>query len=159
MRKTTRTKLAVSGVAGAAVIGLIIQSSIANGSRLANVDELMAGPTPWLDKELKVAGWVEPGSIVEKVVNQETHRTFVMHGFGAKKLRVFSTGPKPDTFTNESEVVSTGHLVPASTFAAEARVLGAHLDGDYVVDASDLSAKCPSRYAGANVDKQLVDYH
>ena len=66
----------------------------------------------WEGKELKVHGWVEAGSIVEKVVNQETHRTFVLQKDG-KKIRVFSVGPKPDTFKDQSEVVATGHLVPA----------------------------------------------
>jgi cytochrome c-type biogenesis protein CcmE len=158
MRKTTRTKLAISGVVGAAVIGLVIQSSIANGSRQTNVDDVATGPTAWLDTEVKVAGWVEPGSIVEKVVNQEMHRTFVMYGYGRKKLRVFSVGPKPDTFKDQSQVVSTGRVVPASSFTAEANLLGARIDGDYVVDASDLSSKCPDHYDAPKLDHQLVDY-
>jgi cytochrome c-type biogenesis protein CcmE len=118
------------------------------------VDDLLASDlSSWTGKELKVHGWVESGSIQEKVVNQETHRSFLLQKSG-KKIRVFSAGPTPDTFKDQSEVVATGHLVPAGKM----KDLGVSIEADmpYVVDSSELMAKCPSKYDGANVNKQLL---
>ena len=72
-------------------------------------------------------------------------------------MNVFSAGPKPDTFKDQSEVVATGHLVPAASMQAVADKLcskpgkeGCPIKADaeqaYVVDASELMAKCPSKY-------------
>ena len=123
------------------------------------IDDLLATDlSSWADKELKVHGWVEAGSITEKVVNQETHRTFILQK-GGKKIRVFSSGPKPDTFKDQSEVVATGHLVPAAQMKDLAQSLGVALESDmpYVVDSTELMAKCPSKYDGAQVNKQKLD--
>jgi len=149
MTKATAAKLGLTGVVVVG-IGFMIHSSIANGQRFENLDALTAGDLQrWDGQDLKVGGWVEPRSLVEKVIAQETHRTFLMHGLAGRKMRVFSTGPKPDTFQDESEVVSTGRVVPASELANEAALLSVSLHpGEYVIQANDLSAKCPSRYEG-----------
>jgi cytochrome c-type biogenesis protein CcmE len=121
------------------------------------VDELMAGDlSQWKDKEIKVHGWVLAGSIREEVFKQETHRTFLVHK-GGKKIRVFSSGPKPDTFKDQSEVVATGHIVPAETKKEIAAALEVSLEPDlaYVVEAKELQAKCPSKYEGAQANKDL----
>src|SRR5678816_922152 len=121
------------------------------------VHELMGTDlTSWTGKELKVHGFVEAGSIHESVVNQETHRTFLLQREG-KKIRVFSMGPKPDTFKDQSEVVATGHLVPAADKKDLAAALGVPLEADvaYVVEAKELQAKCPSKYEGARANKDL----
>ena len=78
------------------------------------------------------------------------------HGTG-KKIRVFSAGPKPDTFKDQSEVVATGHIVPAAQMGKMASDLGVRIDSDmqYVVEASELMAKCPSKYEGAQANKKL----
>ena len=112
----------------------------------------------WEGKELKLHGNVEAGSIVEKIVDQEQHRTFLLT-HGGKKFRVFSSGPKPDTFKDAAEVVATGHIVKASDEKALADRLGVHMESDldYVLDASELMAKCPSKYDGAQANKNLND--
>jgi cytochrome c-type biogenesis protein CcmE len=120
------------------------------------VHELMGTDlASWTGKELKVHGYVEAGSIHESVVNQETHRTFLLQREG-KKIRVFNSGPKPDTFKDQSEVVATGHLVPAAQMKSLAESLGVSLESDipYVVDSTELMAKCPSKYDGARVNLQ-----
>ena len=92
------------------------------------------------------------------------HRTFVLQK-GGKKIRVFSTGPKPDTFKDQSEVVATGRLVPAKDLAALADALckdkptglgcPVRVDAEqtWVVDSTELMAKCPSKYDGATSNK------
>jgi cytochrome c-type biogenesis protein CcmE len=159
MTKATASKLGFSVVVLVGIV-FVIRSSIANGQRQENVDDLTAGDLKqWDGRDLKVAGWVATGTIIEKVIDQETHRTFVMHGFAGRKMRVFSTGPKPDTFTNESQVVSTGRIVPASALANEAALLSVALRPDeYVIQANDLSAKCPSRYEGVRPNQQDIKF-
>lgn len=104
------------------------------------VDELMAAPNDYKGKEMKIHGWVEPGSIVEKVVDQETHRTFVLQREG-KKVTVTHIGPKPDTFRDQSEVVAAGVLTQVGE--------------NYIFQAKELQAKCPSKYEGAQGNKLL----
>jgi len=146
----TSSKLALTALALTG-LGFLVKSSIDSGQHMDNVDALTAAAhfEQWNGRELKVAGWVQPGSIVEKVVDQETYRTFVVHGLTGRTMRVFSTGPKPDTFADNSEVVATGFIVPAAQLRMQAERLAVPVDATgYVVDASDLSAKCPSKYEG-----------
>nr|HEX4314237.1 cytochrome c maturation protein CcmE [Kofleriaceae bacterium] len=134
--------------------GFLVYSSLDHAQHYQMVNELYASDmSQWEGKELKVHGYVEAGSIVEKVVNQEMHRTFILQKDG-KRIRVFSTGPKPDTFKDMSEVVATGQLVKRETQTALAKDMGVPLetDMDYVVDSTELLAKCPSKYDGANVN-------
>lgn len=105
------------------------------------IDQLMVAPDPMLEKEMKIHGWVEAGSISENVVEQEMHRSFVLQR-GGKKVKVTNIGPKPDTFRDQSEVVATGIL----------RKQG----DDYVFEAKELQAKCPSKYEGSQSNKQQL---
>jgi len=116
------------------------------------VDDLVhEGFAGWGDKEIKVHGFVEPGSVAEQVIAHETQRSFVLQLNGAK-VRVFSRGPKPDTFKDNAEVVATGHLVRSTEMAGSAKALGVRADAEqsWVVDATDLMAKCPEHYDGAD---------
>ncbi len=156
MTNATLAKLALT--IGVAVIGggFMIYSSVGHAQHYKMVNELVAtNLDDWKDKELKVHGKVAADSIVEAVINQEMQRTFVLEMEG-KKIRVFSKGPKPDTFKDQSEVVATGRLVPAAQMQGLADQLCAKLnrcpirtdaEQAYVVDASELMAKCPSRYS------------
>ncbi len=160
MQQSTLTKVALTVAVVLGGAGFLVYSSVDHAQHYKMVDELISTGdlSGWEGKELKVHGNVEAGSIVEKIVNQEQHRTFLLTK-GGKSIRVFSMGPKPDTFKDASEVVATGHLVKASDMKAMADQLGVHLESDlpYVVDATELMAKCPSKYDGAQVNKNLND--
>ena len=159
MQNSTLGKIVITAVVAVCGVGFLVKSSVSSASHYKMVDDLLATDlSSWQDKELKVHGWVEAGSIAEKVVNQETHRTFILQK-GGKKIRVFSAGPKPDTFKDQSEVVATGHLVPAAQMKDLAQSLGVAIESDmpYVVDSTELMAKCPSKYDGAQVNKQKLD--
>ena len=157
MQNSTIAKLALTV---AVIVGCIVffaRSASTSTQHYQMVDQLMATDlSQWKDKEMKVHGWVVAGTIKEKVVNQETIRTFVLHKDG-KKIRVFSKGPKPDTFKDQSEVVATGHIVTAVSMDAIARGLDMRIEDDmaYVVDATELMAKCPSKYEGADANKNI----
>jgi cytochrome c-type biogenesis protein CcmE len=147
MNRSTLGKIALTAAVAVGGIAFVLRSS-ASAERYFHVEELMEKQLPdWTGKELKVHGFVEAGTIVEKVANQETQRTFVLQSKG-KKIRVFSSGPKPDTFKDESEVVATGHLVPAAEVKPAAGALQVAIESDmsYVLQSSELSAKCPSKY-------------
>jgi cytochrome c-type biogenesis protein CcmE len=156
MKNSTMGKVALTAAVAIGGLAFLVNSSTSNAQHYMMVHELMKSDlSQWAGKELKVHGWVESGSIHESVVNQETHRTFLLQREG-KKIRVFSSGPKPDTFKDQSEVVATGHLVPAEKMRAVATALGVTIETDppYVVDSSELMAKCPSKYDGARVNLQ-----
>jgi len=160
MTNNTLVKIALTAAVALGGVGFLVVSSRENTQHYQMVDELMkeGDLAQWNGKELKVHGWVEAGSIVEKTVNQETKRSFLLQK-GGKKIRVFSSGPKPDTFKDQSEVVATGHLVPAAQMKASADGLGVKLglDETYVVDSTELMAKCPSKYEGAQSNRQYDD--
>jgi cytochrome c-type biogenesis protein CcmE len=151
-------KVALTAAVAVGGIVFLVSSSASSAQHYKMVDELVASDlSSWNGKELKVHGWVESGSIHEKVVNQETHRSFLLQK-GGKKIRVFSAGPKPDTFKDQSEVIATGHLVPAAGMKQIASSLGVAIEPDvaYVVDATELMAKCPSKYEGARINPQQL---
>lgn len=157
MQNSTIAKLALTGAVVVAGVAFFAKSASTSTQHYKMVDQLLATDlSQWKGKELKVHGWVVAGTIKEKVVNQETIRTFVAHKDG-KKIRVFNKGPKPDTFKDQSEVVATGTIVPAADMAALAQALEVRIEADmpYVVDATELMAKCPSKYEGAQANKDL----
>lgn len=165
MNNGTLAKIALSVAVIAGGAGFLVYSSTKHAQHYEMVDKLVAnGLETYKDKELKVHGFVEAGTIVEAIVNQEQRRTFVLQK-GGKKIRVFSAGPKPDTFKDQSEVVATGRLIASAEVqkladdicgkAKESVGCPIHTDAEqtYVVDSSELMAKCPSKYEGANSNK------
>jgi cytochrome c-type biogenesis protein CcmE len=163
---STLTKIALTVLVIFGGGGFLVYSSVSHAQHYMMVNELVKTPLEsWNGKELKVHGFVEGGSIVESVVGQVEHRSFVLQKEG-KRIRIFSQGPKPDTFKDQSEVVATGRLVKADEMQALATELckadgkalvGCPIRSDaeqaWVVDATDLMAKCPSKYDGATSNK------
>jgi cytochrome c-type biogenesis protein CcmE len=157
MQNSTLAKIALTAVVGLAGVGFFVKSTLGHTQHYKMVDELMASDlSQWKEKELKVHGWVRAGTIHEQVVDQKTYRTFVLQKDG-KFIRVFNSGPKPDTFKDESEVIASGHLIPAAQKVDLAKSLGVSLEADhaFVVEAEKLDAKCPSKYDGARANKDL----
>lgn len=133
MVKIIATILAVAGAGG-----ILIYSSLSDAQYFVEADEVLAKPDKWLDKSLRVHGYVEAGSIDEQIEGQITRRKFVLFRNGAQIL-VHNVGPKPDTFRDESEVVAKGKLVKNSWSYAGT-------SGEYEFQADELMAKCPSKY-------------
>ena len=157
MQKSTLAKIGLTALVAVAGVGFFVKSTMGHTTHYKMVDDLMKEDlAQWKGKEIKVHGWVLAGSIKQEVVNQETYRTFVLQR-GGKKIRVFSSGPVPDTFKDQSEVVATGEIIQAATKTDLAKSLGVTLEADlaYVVDAKELQAKCPSKYEGAQGNKDL----
>jgi cytochrome c-type biogenesis protein CcmE len=93
------------------------------------VDEVMVQPEAWHGKKLQVHGYVVPGSRMIKPASLDY--TFELHRNG-KTIKAFYTGVVPDTFKDDAEVVLTGEL---------------HQDGSF--HATEMTAKCPSKYEEA----------
>jgi cytochrome c-type biogenesis protein CcmE len=94
------------------------------------VDEVVAAPDDWGGKKLQVHGYVVPGSIGRKRDRLDYQFDIQRNG---KTLRAYYSGVVPDTFKDEAEVVLTGQLTPDGFMA------------------TDMTAKCPSKYEEAAV--------
>ncbi|MEO8700140.1 MAG: cytochrome c maturation protein CcmE [Kofleriaceae bacterium] len=157
MQNSTLLKIIISSAVAVGGVAFFVKTTFGNTQEYMMVDDLMGKDLSKLEgRELKVHGWVLAGSIREQIVNQQTIRTFVLQKAG-KKIRIFSRGPKPDTFKDQSEVVATGRLVLLKDAKDLAQKLQVSLDSElaYVVEATELQAKCPSKYDGAQVNKNL----
>jgi cytochrome c-type biogenesis protein CcmE len=93
-----------------------------------HVDEVMVRPTDWYGKKLQVHGFVDG---VPKRQTDTMNYKFVVKQ-GVSTVNVVYSGIVPDTFKDGSEVVVTGTLRP---------------DGFH---ATDILAKCPSKYTPAD---------
>jgi cytochrome c-type biogenesis protein CcmE len=111
--------------------GLLVYSSLAEAEYYKHVHEVLAKPGDWKGKNLRIHGFVQAGTIKESIEKQVTKRVFVLE-YNGKRIKVRNEGPKPDTFRDLAEVVAKGTLVEEG--------------GEYVFDATELSAKCPSKY-------------
>ena len=157
MQNTTLAKIGLTAAVAVAGVAFLVTQVMGDAQHYKMVDELMAGDlAQWKDTELKVHGWVLAGTIKENTVLQKRQRTFVLHK-GGKKIRVFNEGPAPDTFKDQAEVVATGRLAPVESQRQLAASLGVTIESDvqYVVVARELQAKCPSKYEGAQMNKDL----
>lgn len=133
---TVKVLLSIAILAG--VVGFFRFTARGHTSHYKMVDEVMVGHGAWVGKPMKVHGFVEPGSIDERVIDQEMVRTFILENKG-KRIAVRNKGPKPDSFKDRSEVVAEGKIVEEN--------------GQPVLVADNLMAKCPSKYEGAPKDK------
>jgi len=131
-------KILATVAIAAGAVGFLLYSSISEAEYYKHVDEVLVAPAKWESRTLRVHGFVRAGSLDERIVGQQTHRTFVLE-YNGQQIRVKNEGPKPDNFRDLAEVVAKGTIVK---------------DGnDYVLEASELSAKCPSKYQGAERTK------
>lgn len=165
MQNRTLAKLGLTAAVAIGGVGFLLYSSSEAAQHYEMVDNLITqGLDGYKDKALKVHGFVEAGSITDAIINQEQKRTFVLQK-GGKKIRVFATGPVPDTFKDQSEVVASGRLVKsadvqkladdicAKTKLAVACPIRTDAEQAYVVESTELMAKCPSKYDGAPSNK------
>ena len=120
-------------------MGFLLYSSVDAAEHYKHVDDLIAEAEKFSGKTLRVHGYVQPGSIQESIVGKKTKRTFVLE-YRGQQITVRSEGPKPDTFRDQAEVVAKGQLVSEG--------------GALVLNATELSAKCPSKYQGATRTKE-----
>ena len=93
------------------------------------VDEVASAPHEWEGKTLQVHGYVVPGTIAQKPNTLDYRFDLQRNG---KVVTAYYTGVVPDTFKDDAEVVLTGQF---------------HDQGGF--NATDMTAKCPSKYEEA----------
>jgi cytochrome c-type biogenesis protein CcmE len=122
-------KIGATSLVLATVFGVLLYTTLGESMQYYKyVDEVADSPQEWTGKRLQVHGYVVPGSIGKKRETREYRFDIQRNG---KTLRAFYTGMVPDTFKDEAEVVLTGQLT----------------ENGFV--ASDMTAKCPSKYEAA----------
>jgi cytochrome c-type biogenesis protein CcmE len=115
----------------ATAIGVLLYTSLGESMQYYKyADEVMASPAEWHGKKLQVHGYVVGPSIGRKAETLEYRFDIQRNG---KVMRAFYTGIVPDTFKADSEVVLTGLLKD---------------DGFH---ATEMTAKCPSKYEEAQL--------
>jgi len=123
---------------------LVISSSKQLSMYYFTVTELEAREIEFVDKQIKLAGIVVPGSI-KQIDGNRTVEFLIWEplekGTFSEKRAVRYSGIIPDTFRDESNVVLEGKT---------------HADGIFV--AETLLAKCPSKYESKSYDEIKDSY-
>ena len=123
-------KIGVTTLVLATVFGVLLYTTLGESMQYYKyVDEVVGSQSDWTGKKLQVHGYVVPGSIGKKRDALEYRFDIQRNG---KTMRAFYNGITPDTFKDDSEVVLTGVLTNEGFIA------------------SDMTAKCPSKYEAAS---------
>jgi cytochrome c-type biogenesis protein CcmE len=97
-----------------------------------HVDEVLSEPGKWENKRIQVHGFVVPDSIMKRMDKSKAQLEYKFRAINCgKELEVRYAGIVPDTFKDRAEVVVKGQLK----------------DGYFA--ATEISAKCPSKYQQA----------
>ena len=107
-----------------ALAGLLYSTMGESLEYYKKVDEVMANPQEWHGKALQIHGYAK--DVARKRDSFDYQFDITSNG---KVVRAYYTGVAPDTFKNDSEVVVKGRL-----------------SGDNVFHATEIIAKCPSKY-------------
>ncbi len=122
-------KIGATTLVLATVFGVLMYTTLGESMQYYKyVDEVVGSQQEWTGKKLQVHGYVVPGSIGKKRDRLEYQFDIQRNG---KTLRAYYNGIVPDTFKADSEVVLTGELTPNGFVA------------------TDMTAKCPSKYEEA----------
>lgn len=119
---------------GVGAFYMLVMSMMDGGTYFLTVDEAVASEAATSDRPIRVKGDVMPGTY--KHEEGTTIHTFDIQG-GAEKMSVYFDGPIPDVFAEGREVIAEGKL-----------------GADGVLMATELTAKCPSKYEGGIPDHQ-----
>jgi cytochrome c-type biogenesis protein CcmE len=122
-------KVGITTLVLATAFGVLLYTTMGESMQYYKyVDEVAAQPDAWAGKKLQVHGYVVPGSIGRKRDALDYEFDLQRNG---QVIRAYYSGVVPDTFKDEAEVVLTGELTPNGFMA------------------TDMTAKCPSKYEEA----------
>jgi cytochrome c-type biogenesis protein CcmE len=120
------TQIGLVAVAIGVVVGLVVSDPGEGVLDYVYANEVVDAPQEFAEREFRVHGFVVEGSVRQKKGSAGDY-TFEIHHDG-KTLAVHYADMVPDTFAEGGEVVLTGRLV------------------DGRIEATEMSAKCPSKY-------------
>jgi len=122
-------KIGVTALVLATAFGALLFTTLQDNLQYYKyVDEVAAAPQQWEGKTLLVHGNVVAGSIGRKPDTLEWRFDLKRNG---KSIRAYYTGSAPDNFKDGAEVILTGQFT------------------DHGFIATDMTAKCPSKYEEA----------
>ena len=122
-------KVGLTTLVLATAFGILLYTTMGESMQYYKyVDEVAANPQAWADKTLQVHGYVVPGSIGRKRDALDYQFDLQRNG---QVIRAYYSGIVPDTFKDDAEVVLTGRFT------------------DKGFEATDMTAKCPSKYEEA----------
>ena len=130
--------ISVFAVIVASLILLVVASSQKMAMYYLTVSELEARETELVNRRIKLAGKVAPGTIrkgLDRNVEFQIWEPLDGAAFSAKRTVVYA-GIVPDTFRDEADVVLEGEVGANGLFRADT-----------------LLAKCPSKYEGQSYDE------
>jgi cytochrome c-type biogenesis protein CcmE len=104
------------------------------------VEELMAAPEAWNNKEVRVHGRVQPGSIHVLPSDDGEPDYSLMMTSKTKRIRVLGAGRLPATLRDDSEVVVVGRL----------ELVGR----SWVLASTELITKCGGKYDETSTDRR-----
>ena len=122
-------KIGVTALVLATAFGALLFTTLQDNLQYYKyVDEVASTQHEWEGKTLQVHGYVVPGSI--RGTEDRRDWKFDLHRNG-KVISATFAGAPPDTFKDDAEVVLTGQFTP------------------HGFTATDMTAKCPSKYEEA----------
>jgi cytochrome c-type biogenesis protein CcmE len=122
-------KVGLTTLVLATAFGILLYTTMGESMQYYKyVDEVAGQQEAWADKTLQVHGYVVPGSIGRKRDALDYQFDLQRNG---QVIRAYYSGIVPDTFKDEAEVVLTGKFTPNGFMA------------------TDMTAKCPSKYEEA----------
>jgi cytochrome c-type biogenesis protein CcmE len=122
-------KIGLTALVLAAAFGALMFTTLQDNLQYYKyVDEVASAQQEWQGTKIQVHGNVVPGSI--RGTRDRRDWTFDLYRNGKVISATFSGAP-PDTFKDEAEVVLTGQFTP------------------HGFSATDMTAKCPSKYEEA----------
>lgn len=116
-------------LAAAAVVAWVAISSFDSQIYYYTVAEAAPRAEALGESTFRLKGNVRPGSHMVREGTLDIHRFTLVEGTSA--MTVSYDGPLPDTFSDDAEVVALGRVNDEGIFVA-----------------SEITAKCPSRYEG-----------
>jgi cytochrome c-type biogenesis protein CcmE len=122
-------KVGLTTLVLATAFGILLYTTMGESMQYYKyVDEVAGQQKAWEGKTLQVHGYVVPGSIGRKRDALDYEFDLQRNG---QVIRAYYSGIVPDTFKDEAEVVLTGRF------------------GEKGFMATDMTAKCPSKYEEA----------
>jgi cytochrome c-type biogenesis protein CcmE len=138
---STAVKIIITSVLALGAAGFLVYSSFDNASLYEMVDKVAASPDDYADRDLKLHGIVLAGSIKTSKAEDGRHvREFVLEKNGAKIPVRYTGYTAPDNLDDNAEVVAQGRLTTDPLH----------------FESTELMAKCPSKYQGAQSNRDLL---
>jgi cytochrome c-type biogenesis protein CcmE len=134
----SRVRLVVGLLVAVGVFYVIVSSMMSSGAYFLSVDQAVARPVT-NERPIRVKGTVVVGSYLHEE-GTTIHQWKVADKEGAQELSVYYDGPMPDVFKEGGEVVVEGPR-----------------DAKGVLVATEVTAKCPSKYENDGISDQAKE--